>query len=208
MIQINSILLLLFGELLLVTTVISIVLSVITIAGKRRDHAAARKLISRIKEDESRRKEETRKIIEERYGIQDENLKDLLSRIDLEEKRFYQNLISLYLKRDATALETLNVTFEGATEPYRSLESPITTNAEETDVAVTGDAAATEGGDEAEIDRLLDENHRLAEELKKTMETMGRMLKEYSAMYDGESNTPDTKQMAALLMAEEEEKQE
>ena len=65
-IQINPIFLLLFGELLLVTTVVSVVLIALSIARNRGDRAAARKLISHIKEDDSQRKEETRKIIQER----------------------------------------------------------------------------------------------------------------------------------------------
>lgn len=205
MIQINPIFLLLFGELLLVTTIVSVVLIALSVARNRGDRAAVRKLVSHIKEDDAQRKEETRKIIQERYGLQNEMQDDLLFRIDKQEKLFYQNLVNLYLKRNATALEKLHINFHQATEPYRSIELPSNATSGEPNTAVTEDEAVLMEQKEAEIARLSDENHRLSEELKITMEAMGRMLKEYANMYGGKSNPSEPKQMTAMITEQEEE---
>jgi DNA-binding ferritin-like protein len=61
--------------------------------------------------------------------------------------------------------------------PYRTLEPPLETA-----------SAASASGDineSAEMLRLQEENKRLSEEVRITMETMGRMLNEYSAMFAG-----------------------
>lgn len=207
-IQINPILVLLFGELLLLTTVVSVVLIALAIVRKREGRAAARKLVSNIKKDEARRQEETKKIIQEQYGLQNEQQEDLYSKISMEEKRFYQTLINLYLKRDATALETLHIAFHGATEPYRSIALSATTDFGESDIAVDGAKELSMEHREAEIERLVSENQQLSEELKTTMETMGRMLKEYATMYGGEDNPPEAKQIAALMTEQEIEQEE
>jgi hypothetical protein len=77
----------------------------------------------------------------------------------------------MYLQRDTNALEGLNITFETAVEPYRTLEPP---------------GGGTAGGavDESqEMTKLREENKRLSEEIGVTMQTMGRMLSEYSTMF-------------------------
>ena len=203
MIQIKPIYLLLFGELLLLTTVVSVVLIALVIVRKREGRAAARKLVSHIKEDEARRQDETKKIIQEQYGLQNEKQEDLFSKIHKEEKLFYQSLINIYLKRDAAALETLHIAFHAATEPYRSIVLSATTDIEEPDIAVDAAEVVSTEHREAEIERLVSENHQLSEELKTTMETMGRMLKEYATMYGGEDNPPEAKQIVALITDQE-----
>ncbi len=206
--QINPIFLLLFGELLLLTTVVSVVLIALAIVRKRAGRAAARKLVSNIIKDEARRQEETKKIIQEQYGLQNEKQENLFSKINMEENRFYQTLVNLYLKRDATALATLHFAFHGATEPYRSIVLSATTDFGESDIAVDGAEVVSMEHREAEIERLVSENQQLSEELKTTMESMGRMLKEYATMYGGEDNPPEAKQIAALMTEQEIEQEE
>ena len=124
MTEINTLLLMSLGELLLVTTAIAVVLVVLYFIKKRRDRSAATTLVARVKEDQERRQQETRGVLEKRFGIGGDYLDELVTKVVREEKRFYQTLINLYLKRDAGALENLHVAFEGATEPYRTLELP------------------------------------------------------------------------------------
>ncbi|MBA1443594.1 MAG: hypothetical protein FE835_01505 [Gammaproteobacteria bacterium] len=65
---------------------------------------------------------------------------------------------------------------------YQALELPEGTGA--TGGAVSG----TDGAEEGEIEHLKTENERLSDELRVTMDTMGRMLNEYSSMYAGGSD--------------------
>ena len=192
MIQINSLLLLVLGELLLVTAVISVVMVVTLLLRKQKDRSAALALIGRIKEDEKRRQDETNKIMVNHFGLEGEELKTVVQKIGREEKLFYQTMVNLYLKRDLGVLRNLNVQFEGAVEPYRSLKL---VKAETSDATSEMDTESA-----AEIERLKTENECLSEELRITMDTMGRMLTEYSSMFAGGSGEDlDKGKMAEML---------
>ena len=59
----------------------------------------------------------------------------------------------------------------------------------------------TDSDEHAEIERLKAENERLSEELRVTMDTMGRMLNEYSSMFaGGAENDVDKGQLMKLLV--------
>jgi len=198
--QLDPVVLWSLGELLLISLFAVLALILRGMLHRRRDHAAARSLIQHIKDDEERRTGETRDILGQRYGIGGDALDALVKTISREEKRFYQTLINLYLKRDAGSLENLNVAFEGAVAPYRSLELPQAEDAG----SPAGDVVTDAGLDEAEMERLRNENKRLSEELRITMDTMGRMLSEYSSMFSGgDDEALDKDKMIAMFQADE-----
>jgi len=179
MTEISSMLLLGLGELLLVTTVVSAVLVFAILNKKTKDKIAAQVLISRIKEDAQQRLSETHKIMEGQYGFAGDELKEIVAKIDREEKLFYQNLINVYLKRDHKSFENLNVDFEGSVETYRTLEIPERGSSDD------------EGGASAEeVEGLKSEIEILKTELKITMDAMGNMLAEYAAVFSSDGTPP------------------
>lgn len=191
MTEISTLLLMSLIELLLVAVIVSVVLVVMGIMKKRRDRSAVRILVTRIEEDEERRQQENRKFLQDNLGLEGGLLESSGKKIRQEEKRFYQTLINLYLKRDSGALEMLHLAFEGATEPYRTLETSKPDQPEQ---------AAGEPEDSEEMKRLRDENQRLAEELQITMTTMGRMLNEYTTLFSaGSGSDPDKKKMLEMF---------
>jgi hypothetical protein len=174
--QIDPLSFLIMVELLVVTAGVSIGLGTFWFVRKRRDKSAAVVLVARIKEDQDRRKEETRTILAKRFGFAEDQIEELATTIDREEKRFYQVLVNTYLRRDVTVFENMYVEYEAAVDPYRALEPPL----QAADADGSGDI-----NESAEMGRLKEENKRLSEEVRITMETMGRMLNEYSAMFAG-----------------------
>ncbi|OOZ37490.1 hypothetical protein [Solemya velesiana gill symbiont] len=203
MIEVHPLLLLFMGELLFVTTVGMVVMVVLSILKKRRDRDAARKLIERIKSDEERRKGETREILNEKYGITDEPLESSTVMIDHAEKFLYQTIINAYLNRDADAFENFAVDFESSVAPYRDLAIP------EAGVTVVHKESQTARVQEIEVDEsdelkvLREENARLSEELRITMDTMSRMLNEYASMYGGGTGADlDKEKMLKMFQAE------
>ena len=188
------------AELLLISLVAAVVLALRAFLQRRRDRSAALALVGQIRSDEERRRQETRELLGGRYGIPDDLLDDLVDAICREEKRFYQTLINLYLMRDSVALQGLNLAFEGAVAPYRDL--PVNATPEGAEQA--GDSVAPVAQvDDAELQRLQDENARLSEELRITMDTMGRMLSEYSSMFaGGEGEELDKEKMIAMFQAD------
>ncbi|HHH38460.1 MAG TPA: hypothetical protein ENK50_02645 [Sedimenticola sp.] len=198
--QLSSLTLMTLGELLLVTSVATLLMLILAVVRKRRDRSAAGDLITRIKADETRRESETRAFLEQNLGIGGEALEPLVKRIGREEKRFYQTLINLYLKRDAGALANLQEAYEEATAPYRSLDIEKGTDGGDI-VPATLDPAA--GEEAAEVARLREQNEQLSEELRITMDTMGRMLSEYSSMYaGGEGEGLDKEKMLEMFRSD------
>ena len=106
MTEVSSLLLMVLGELLIVTTVISVGMIVHYFIKKSRDRSAVNSLIARVKEDASRRSDETRKMIG-RYGLEGESLNQVSAKIARDEKVFYQRMINLYLQRNSDALQKL-----------------------------------------------------------------------------------------------------
>lgn len=177
MTEVSTLLLLIMGEILIVTTIVSVGMIVYKLIKKDRDQTAIHVLIERVRRDAPRRLDETRKLMTVHHGFEGKNLEEISAKISREERVFYQEMINTYLRRDADAIQNLNIDFEAAVDTYRNLtphprESP-------------GASASDAGAETQEVERLTVENQRLADELGITMNTMGRMLSEYTSMFGG-----------------------
>lgn len=196
MIEVSKLLLLVLGELFIVSLIVAIVFAYLAFSKRQRDRSAVKQLVARIKEDSDRREQETRKVMEERYGFEGAELEEAVKKIRREEKAFYQVLIDVYLKRNTEAVPNLSVDYESSVDTYRTLEIPRGSTAAVAD-------SAGDGADPEEIMLLKEENQRLADELQVTMDTMGRMLSEYSLMFAGGSEDDlDKEKMREMLAAD------
>ncbi|MCB1761275.1 MAG: hypothetical protein KDI68_16005 [Gammaproteobacteria bacterium] len=200
MISLSPMMFLVLAELLLLFGAAAAVLGMMIINRKRKERRAVGRLIVRIKEDEKRRRDETRALMEEKFGFKGESLDKIVKQVSREEKRLYQTLINLFLNRNLSQLEVLHVECEGVTEPYRNLD--ISLAAAE---ASTGDDDAIASDLSVELDMLREENERLTTELGVTMDTMGKMLSEYASMYGGgaEGQIDKAKMMESFRQAEQ-----
>jgi hypothetical protein len=196
MIEVSKLMLLVMGELLLLSVLYAVGMNFLALAKRRRDRAAIRNLIARIKEDSGRRELETRKLLEARFGLSGDNLEETTRKIARGEKAFYQALIDVYLRRNTEAVQNLCVDYEGSVDAYRTLEIPKR-------------AEPAEGDDEPddhteELILLKAENQRLADELQLTMDTMGNMLSEYTQMFAaGVDASLDREKMQEIVTPEE-----
>jgi len=194
MTEISTLLLLSLAELLLVAVIASAALVVMGIMKKRRDRSAVRILVKHIEEDEGLRQQEIRKFLQDNFGRAGGALESSAKKIRQEEKRFYQTLINLYLKRDSVAMETLHLAFDGAVKPYRVLEIPKPDQTGQIEVGPEDSEA---------LKRLRDDNQHLSEELQITMTTMGRMLNEYKTVFtEGADSDPEQKKMLEMFQAD------
>lgn len=177
MIEVSKLLLLVLGELLLLSVVYAGIVNFLALSKRRRERSAIKKLVARIKEDSDRREAETRAIMKERFGLTDEKLDKAVHKIAREEKAFYQTLIDVFLRRDTEAVQNLSVDYESSVDAYRTIEIP-----DRAEPAKDGE----ESDDRSEELILLKaENQRLTDELQLTMNTMGNMLSEYTQMFAG-----------------------
>jgi cell division protein FtsL len=187
MIEVDLLIVLIVAELFLIFLVVAVGMVVSAFIKKQKDRKAVQGLIARVSEDEKRRKQETRELLQERFQLTGETLEEAVVRINHGEKVLYQQFINIYLNRDTVVFPSLNVEFEAAVEPYRSLEIQFP----EIEALPVSDAEASQGDgmpvadEEGELYVLRKENARLSEELRVTMDTMSRMLNEYASMFSG-----------------------
>ncbi|MCG8038480.1 MAG: hypothetical protein JAZ19_15735, partial [Candidatus Thiodiazotropha taylori] len=133
----------------------------------------------RVQADKEKRSERLKKLLAEQYQLQSPQLDQTLHGIVQTEMTLYQNMLNGFLKDDQVYLQQIDVDVENLVLAYQAL---------------AGNVSGAVGSDDVssdEVEALKAENERLAEELKVTMDTMGRMLNEYSTMFaDGDSGFP------------------
>jgi len=175
MIEVSSVLFMGLWELVLLLLAVDVVIVVRFVIRRRREKASIERLVALVRQDVERRQQETRNLLEKKYGYSDEKLEKTTKKIVREEKRIYQTLANIFTTRDNVAIENLSIVFEEAVEPYRTLDVSNIVKANDTD---------GEGEDSsAEIKRLKKQNQELSDELKVTMNTISRMLHEYSSIF-------------------------
>jgi hypothetical protein len=180
MIEISSLTAMIAAEVMLGLLVLSGLLVLFTILRKQRIRKAASHLAERVQADKEKRSERLKKLLEEHYQLQSPKLDQTLHGIVQTEMTLYQNMLNGFLKDDQVSLQQIDVDVENLVLSYQALAG---------DVTVTEGSGG--GADSDEVEALKAENERLAEELKVTMDTMGRMLNEYSTMFaDGEEGFP------------------
>jgi hypothetical protein len=180
MIEVSQLTALIVGETLVGLLVLSGVLVLLVILRKGRIRKAAHHLAERVQSDKEKRTERLKALLAEKYGYEGSGLDQALHNITQTEMRLYQNIINGFLKDDQIFLQQVDVDVENLVLSYQGLNTPQGSSSEV--VQVSDDSDTVE-----EIKHLREENERLSDELKVTMDTMGRMLNEYSTMFAGGS---------------------
>ena len=194
MIEVNSVLFMGLWELVLLLLAVDVVIVVRFVIRRRREKASVERLVTLVRRDAERREKETRILLEKKYGYSDEQLDKATKKIIREEKRIYQVLANLFATRDNVAIENLSITFEEAVDPYRALVVP--------KLVESNDADGEDNS--ADLKRLKELNQALNEELKVNMNTLSRMLHEYSALLadkNVDKDAPDA--VAALIVGDQ-----
>lgn len=143
-------------------------------AARRRDLQAMRGLLARVKKGKAEREAVIGSFLGERMGLAGENLEQARVVMLRAEMYLIQQFAHLYGRRDAAMAGRFDAEVVAAIDPYHGLVGS-TVVAE----------SAPPADDGTELDELRRENERLSAELRITMETMSRMLNEYSTMFSG-----------------------
>lgn len=160
-------------------------------AAQRRDDKAIRVLVTRVKNAKTEREATIARFLGERMGLAGEPLEQLKTAMIRAELVLLQRFAGVYKKRDAGSAAQFDIDFLAALAPYQELQG--------SGVVVEGAGESEqERADMSELEALRAENARLSDELSVTMETMSRMLNEYSTMFSGDS--PDDAVPAAALL--------
>jgi hypothetical protein len=191
MIEVSSLLALIVAEVIIGLLLLSGLLLLFTLLRKERIRKAAAHLAERVQTDKVKREQRLKALLQDRYHYKDAELEQTLHNMMQTEMLLYQNVINGFVKDDQLHLQQIDVDVENLVLSYQVLEVP------ESAPGSTQDSQDS-GSDEAMV-KLKEENERLSEELRVTMDTMGRMLNEYSTMFGGDA---DTDQVAASQSSE------
>lgn len=175
--DIMTLLMVLGAEIFLVLFVLLLVSWFRNSAAKRRDQKAVAALIKKVKAGKSEREKTLGAFLSTNMGLQGEALEKAKTALMREEWRLLQKFAVTYRDRNAGAAAQFNISAEGALDAYHELSGG-------TGATVVGSG---EAADDGELEHLRKENARLSEELTVTMDTMSRMLSEYSTMFSGGS---------------------
>jgi len=162
------------GELLLVLFVLLLVAWYRNRAARRRDNKAIRVLVTRIKNGRTERETGIARYLAEQVGLCGEPLEQAKAAILRAELVLLQRFAGVYKKRDAGSAAQFDIDLAAAVAPYHALQSD--------EIVVAADEP---NADLSQLEQLREDNARLSEELRVTMETMSRMLNEYSSMFAG-----------------------
>jgi hypothetical protein len=177
--EISLIALIIWGELTFLMAGGLALLLINRMVAQGKGKKSVKQLMEKIKADREARIIEIRKGLAA-YGLEEDVLEAKVTEIDKRERKFYQRIATMYQKRSDAMLATLNVALEGTTKPYYELDLKLEAAAEE-----PAEEQHT-GIDTAEMEALKKKNEELQNELAVTMETIGRMLSEYSSMFGSE----------------------
>lgn len=164
------------GEVLLVTFVLLLVYWIRHSAAGRRDRQAVKRLVETVRQGRAEREAVIDQFLTERMGLAGGERDRARVGILRDELALLQRFAKVYRDRVAGDAAQFHLAVEAAVSPYLALSNG-------------GVAAAGVETDQGELEALRKENQRLSEELTVTMETMSRMLSEYSSMFAGSATT-------------------
>jgi hypothetical protein len=150
-------------------------------AARRRDIAAVSGLVARVRQERPQRERAIEEFLAARLGYEGDALRLSTIALGRAELTLLQRFAALYRARDAALAKRFDAELYAALDAYHALGA-----------ATQAVEAAQADTDSAELEALRRENTRLSEELRITMETMSRMLNEYSTMFSGSGQTEDT----------------
>jgi len=164
---------------------------------RARERKALQALVVRVNEGAAERRQETRALLEGRFGVKGPALETATDAVCGGERDFYQAVVNLYLKRDAGSAARLDEHVSALTTPYRNIppgEAGAQTAQGATSVDAAGDDAPAQAGADAlrEQNQALEkENARLEQELDTAQKTIDKMLSEYATLFGNAGESAD-----------------
>ena len=189
------------GEVLFVVLLVLLVSWLRNQAARRRDRKAIQALVAETKKLKDQRREQIGAFLSARFGLSGDVLARAVRGVYKAELQLIQAFANIYLHRDALAAAGFRRHVEDGVEPYWELSTDGLPQATESSAASEAAVEPENGAEVAapveesledpELARLRGENVRLSEELRVTMDTMSRMLNEYSTIFSKDSDLRD-----------------
>jgi hypothetical protein len=191
MIKIDPTILIVAGEVMLALLVALVAILIYLFRGKSRDRAAAAELQGRLKGNAAKRQEWFESLLASSIENGDaEANRELAATWVEKENQFYNHLVNMYLKRNASALRGLDKQLHDYTSSYLELVSLMRTRIDEEqgtipeEIKAQLEQLAQEGERLAAVVQTLEqENQRLNSELAAANSEIDQAMREYSVAF-------------------------
>ena len=183
----------LLAEVLFVASVILYLVFFVGGRRKKTDHKAIQTLTKKIKTNVAARKE---KVGEDGAfsSFNDKLLDELFVEVQQKESKMYQQIVRIFLKRDAEDLKTIDVHLDGMSAPFwKALKEVI----EQSQIKM-GDADLSSLNSELAI--ALNEKERLSEQLVVALRTLDDVSNEYANMFEGKKEQEELRSSKDRVM--------
>jgi len=138
------------------------------------DEAASSKVIDKLQDTEKLKSKKLAELISEHCELEQGDLDNLLAEVKKNERNLYQQIIRIFLKRDVDLLGKIDQHIDKFSEPYCKILSH-----------ASGGGGEKEKELEEKLNKLAEENTRLAEQLTIAMNTMDEISDEYTRVFSG-----------------------
>ncbi len=207
MIEVHSLVAVFAVEALAALFLLVVVFTFFMSRRKNKERSAAKDLVNKLKNNETSRKESLGVRLSESCELAPSTLDNVIAEIDGQEKNLYQQIVKMFLGRDAALLAEIDKSVQALSDPFCKLLAEIA-SAEKVDSAMS---SAIETAN-SEIQRLRGESERLSEQLSMAMQTMDEVSSEYSKMFgsskDSEELDISRKRMLNIYKRAEEQMRE
>lgn len=191
MVEISALTFTLLSEGVVVLSLILIIMIVMIVKRKSRDRAAAKMLIEHIKSTADQRIEAIKMFLQNKAGLESDELHAETKKIDRKEKDFFTHIVRLYIKKDVSLLQKMDESFDQVLDEYRSKGED----------QKGGNSDAQNDENAAQIEQLIEEKEKLEMELSITKQTMSGMMSEFNNMFNGGNGGGDSEQAKQLQEA-------
>ena len=170
--------------------ILSIVLALVILSGKKKMKNAAKNLILEVKANDKRERDSINDFLTNKLNIDEKTTKTTVKKITNERKFLLRNIISGILDKNIEAISNLNEDLSRVCRQYHQLEIDIKKDEPEkvAEEAIEEIAVESQGGNEKVLKK---EIKNLKQEVHITLTTLNNIFREFSSMFGEDVPTSD-----------------
>lgn len=181
-------------SLLVIGTEFGVIISIFFIAmmillliRKKKDTNISTRFIGEIKSSSNQRMDSLEKSLASTFRLSGAETKDYAKEIIKNERTIFSNVLKIFNGKDKSTILSLQNDLSNLNQTYQSLANKISLEAGSNDGGTTA-ASVDDTHLQSEITLLKEENTRLKEDLKKSLESIDYLQVQYTELFDKTKN--------------------
>jgi len=174
MIELSPVSMVFILEVSIVLFLLLILLFFVSKNKSKEEEATSSKVIDKLQDTEKLKAKKLSELITQHCDLEPEDLDNLLVELKSNERNLYKQIIRIFLKRDIDLLGKIDKHIDKFAEPYCKILSH-----------VSGGSGEKEKELEEKLNKVVEDNRRLADQLTIAMSTMDEISDEYTRVFSG-----------------------